>query len=68
MKRPCCKGQDSHIAKNKAAPLVAEKKSDADENRRLCGNCGVRGHLNQAVTCAAPCFVCGGNHEYVIDF
>lgn len=32
------------------------------ESRRLCGNCGVRGH--QAVTCLEPCFACGGSHAY----
>ena len=29
--------------------------------RRLCGNCGVRGH--QAVTCTLPCFARGGDHR-----
>ena len=32
------------------------------ERRRLCGNCGVRGH--QAITCTSPCFACGGDHKY----
>ena len=42
----------------KKAPNVAA----SVDKRRLCGNCGVRGH--QAVTCLAPCFACGGAHKY----
>ena len=51
---------------SKFKKAVAGKKKasapDAVELKRICGNCGIRGH--QAVTCAEPCFACGGDHKY----
>lgn len=41
---------------------AANSTSGSDLSRRLCGNCGERGH--QAVTCTRPCSACGGAHKY----
>ena len=46
----------------KAAPAMVAAGGGAGDNRRICGNCGCRGH--QAVTCLQPCFACGGDHKY----
>ena len=52
----------------RAVPNVGKHKGEGRgsktevEKRRLCGNCGVRGH--QAVACTSPGFACGGDHRY----
>ena len=45
--------------------MAGKKKAsapDAAELKGICGDSGIRGH--QAVTCAEPCFACGGDHKY----
>ena len=60
------KRQPAVAAALEEAVCPPRKKAAADganvDSRRLCGNCGLRGH--RAETCTAPCFACGGNHKY----
>ena len=56
---PDAKKPAAHVKKTAADTPSGNDKNDG---KRLCGNCGFRGH--QAVTCTMPCFACGGDHKY----
>jgi hypothetical protein len=64
--QPTCKPSKNttNAKKNPQKPSkkAAPANTAGDEGRRICGNCGVRGH--QAVTCVEPCFACQGKHQY----
>ena len=45
----------------KAAPS-GNHDADIMDKKRVCGNCGSRGH--HATTCLEPCFACGEKHKY----
>jgi hypothetical protein len=54
----------SKLPRTQAKKAATDTKDDSNnaDKRRICGNCGVRGH--QAATCQEPCFACGGEHKY----